>query len=273
MSDDEGEGATVPELNALLVKQLLDYAEVADDKDLSFKDARGVAQVLFAMVASAKMNPAAIPAVVDDGRHPMHARQFAAVNASYTNQSWGMQEQRVLNRYRKAAERVASAKLIVETADASLKQAQAELDEVSNDMVLTRLYLTMRGVQDFVRPALEAGPLVTLMLGILGDPSSANDPASEKARADAKRTLEVLSRRIGDDVFLERMGHLVRSFVTAYDDEAGADGRLTPAAAESLRDELLANSSAMRTLREVAAGGATSSDGEEEEDEFAGLPF
>lgn len=41
MSVEDGEGTSAPELNAQLVKQLLDFAEVADGKDFSFTDARG----------------------------------------------------------------------------------------------------------------------------------------------------------------------------------------------------------------------------------------
>lgn len=288
MSVDDGDGMPLPEMNTQLVKRLFNYAETADDTNVSLVDARKLAQILFAMVASAKMNPSAIPAVVDDGRHPLHARKFAAVNANYTNQSWGVQEERVLNRYRKASEKVESAKVLFEAAEGSLRQAQVEYHEASNDMALVRLHLMMRGLQEFVRPALDAGPLVTLMLAILGDPALANDPSSEQARADAKRSLDVLTRRIGDDVFLQNVGSLIRDYVTTYDEEVGAERRLSAGAAERLRDELLSNGKAMRKLREVAAGegagavsdeaamdasGETSSDGEEEEDEFDGLPF
>ncbi|MEQ5788411.1 hypothetical protein J3454_10950 [Erythrobacter sp. NFXS35] len=136
MSVDEGEGMAMSEMDAQIVERLFDYAEGADDREMSFAEGRKAAQVLFAIMASVKMNPAAIPVVVEDGRHPMFARQFAAVNATRTNQSWASQEQRVLKRYSEAKDKVRDATLLCEAAEAQRREAEAELDQVSAEMAL-----------------------------------------------------------------------------------------------------------------------------------------
>lgn len=272
MSDEGGVGADASGLDSEIVKSLLDLTAEAEDGEVVVAGAKRVVQILFAQIAAAKMKPSAIRMIMETESHPMFVRRFAALDGNGHRQSWSRQEERTLKRYAAAQERMKEAKTFHAVASESLRDAEAEFAKVNLDMALIRLSLMLRGMQEFVRPALEAGPLVTLMLAVLSDASLAEDGSSAEEKAEARRTLDVLAQRVGDDPFLEQLGQLVRGFVTSYDDEAGAEGRLTPASAERLRRQLLADAEAMRALREVAAGGEISSDGEAEDDRFSWLP-
>lgn len=284
MSAEDAAVGPVTQEDLEILKALFDVAGAADDGDVVYADATRAAHVLFAQIAAAKMDPAAVQAIMESERHPMSVRRFAALDASgYTRQSWPRQEERLLKRYANAQERLRHARSVSADAEAKRRDAEGELEEVAIDMALMRLTVMLRGMQEFVRPALEAGPLVSLMLAVLGGPAFAEDGASDDKRAEAKRTLEVLKQRIGDEVFLDKVGHLIRSFVMAYDDEAGAERRLGRAAADRLCEEMLADNAMWERLRAAARGDAaeagspsTSQNGENtpvEEDPFEGLPF
>ena len=257
MSSEQGAGDATSQEELEVVKALFALAGAADDGDVVYADATRAAHVLFAQIAAAKMDPAAVQAIMESDRHPMSVRRFAALDASgHTRQSWPRQEERILKRYAGAQKRLRHARSVSDAAEAERRDAQGELEKVTVDMALMRLTVMLRGMQEFIRPALEAGPIVSLMLAVLSGPALAQDGSSDDKRAEAKRTLEVLKQRIGDEVFLEKVGHLIRSFVMAYDDEAGAERRLGRAAADRLCEEMLADNAMWERLRAAARGDA-----------------
>ena len=284
MSAEPSAGDASSQEDRAFLKALFDLAGAADDGDVVYADATRAAHVLFAQIAAAKMDPAAVQAIMESERHPLSVRRFAALDAGgYTRQSWPRQEERLLKRYANAQEQLRLARSVSAAAEEERRDAEGELEKVTIDMALMRLTVMLRGMQEFVRPALEAGPIVSLMLAVIGGPAFAEDGASDDKRAEAKRTLEVLKQRIGDEVFLDKVGHLIRSFVMAYDDEAGAERRLGRAAADRLCEDMLADNAMWERLRATARGDAaeaglpsTSESGETmpvEEDPFEGLPF
>lgn len=271
-----------------IMRKLMETAAAAEGEDDALASAAQLAQLLFAQIATANIDPSALRVILESETHPLLVRRFAAVDVNGHRQSWTRQEERVLNRYASAQARLRDAKAIAEAADLKLQHAKRELESVSIEMALMRLSVMLRGLQEFVRPALETGPLVMLMLAVLGDPAAGDDAASEDARTSARRTFEVLARRIEDEDFKEKVGALIRDFVTTYDDEVGGERRLSAGAAERSRNALLADGKAMRKLREAASGeaGDASPDDVEAasgdsasaadtdiEDEFEGLPF
>lgn len=230
---------SLSEADAALLGRILEAGIEPDADEIALGDADRLGRFLLAQIASVNFNPAAIASVVDDGAHPRHARHYAALTETNVRKSWPEQERRVIARCLTAKLTVAEAAAAKKKADARLQDAIASHEEVRAELALMRLKLAMRGVHEAARAAVEAGPLVTLMLAVLGASVEEESEAHLALRAEVKRTNEILTRRISDDAFLHSLGQLIREFVSSYDEAAGAEQRLSLAAAERVRDDVL----------------------------------
>lgn len=275
MSDEDRDTPPLGFDDIAFVAELLGVAKDLDDADVSFARGRKVAQFLFAQIAAAQMSPHEIPSLMFDEKHPLLARRFPALNPMMTNQSWYQQEERLRSRYEKSKEKLGQAEALAKVAQDSLASAEAEFDEANNEMAKMRVYLLLRSLQEFVRPAIEAGPIATVLLAVCGYSDSGTE-LSARDRAVVKRTLDVLSRRVEDDDFLAQLGKLVRDFVIAYDDQKGGDGRLSLAEAESARKAIFGNEQEREKLSAAMKGEpaeVTAKPVEDDDDPFAGLPI
>ena len=239
MTHEESVGVSLSEADAALLARILEAGSVANDEEIALGDADRLGRFLLAQIASVNFNPAAIASVVDDGAHPRHARRYAALTETNVRKSWPEQERRVIARCLTAKLSVAEAAAAKKKADTRLQDAIADHEEVRAELALMRLKLALRGVHEAARAAVDAGPLVTLMLAVLGASVEDESEAHLALRADVKRTNEILTRRISDDAFLHSLGQLIRDFVGSYDEVAGADRRLSVVAAERVREEVL----------------------------------
>ncbi len=262
--DDSGELSAE---SIQVIRNLMEVTAGAEGEDDALAGKAKLAQLLFAQMASANIDPPALRMLLQSDRHPLFVRRFVAMDLNGHRQSWTRQEERVLKRYANAQQRLLEAKAFQKAAESKLAAARSEVENVSVDVALMRLSVMLRGLQEFVQPAVQAGPLVTLMLAVLGDPAS-DSAMSADDRAAAKRTLDVLTRRIADQVFLEGLGKVVRDFVTSYDDEVGAARRLSIGEAEKEREALFNDDGALAKLASVASGVVVEASREEAPEEY-----
>lgn len=274
--------------NASVLERIFGMGNSVDAGDVAFGDALKLGRMLFAQMATTHFNPAALASVIDDGTHPLFARRFTAMTEANVRMSWPEQERRVLSRYFTAQRAVADATAAKNAADEKLQDTLVKFEEVRAELALIRLTMTLRGLQEAVRPAVEAGPLVALMFAVLGELSDDDAVVDPSVRAEAKRTVETLTRRISDDAFLEGIGRLIREFAIRYDEAAGAEGKVSLALAERVREDFLRDRSVLERIDAAlnegaalagqsasgeAASGETSSEGEDEDDVISRLPF
>lgn len=291
MRDDDDVAMPVDEAHASVLERIFGMGNSVDAGDIAFGDALKMGRMLFAQMATTHFNPAALASVIDDGTHPLFARRYAAMTEANVRMSWPEQERRVLSRYFTAQRAVSDAMSAKNLADKKLQDTMVKFEEVRAELALIRLTMTLRGIQEAVRPAVEAGPMVALMFAVLGDLAADDAVVDPSVRAEAKRTVETLTRRISDDAFLEGIGRLIREFANRYDEAAGAEGKVSIALAERVREDLLrdqamldrvgaalsgvapsALESAIGKPAKVADGAAVASDGEAEDDRFSWLP-
>lgn len=254
MQEQRREGDAAPDEVKNLVMRLVGL----DDPDaMQIPMAGNATQIgfqIFAELAKLSFNPNAIQAITEDARHPLIARRFATLNSSNFRESWGQQERRLIARYVAAKEEVEVAKKVSAASEKALKDSCAKLEDVSTDLVLMRMTLAMRGLQEFAKPLLDRMALVTLMVALFGDAAKANGEDGKPLREQTKRTYGILAKRVDDEAFLQGIGHVIREYACRYDDEAGAEGRLSLAAASEIADRWLVNSEAFEKFNEVLQG-------------------
>lgn len=292
MSAGEGVGVALSQGDAEILQRLLDAGAANYSDDVVLAGTAKAVQVLLAQIASAKLDPSAMRLVLESERHPLLVRRFAALDPNGNRQSWTRQEERLLKHYFASQERVKDAKVVAKAAAEQLLEAERAFEKSSLDVALLRITLLLRSMQQYLRPALDAGAMLTLATAVLSRVATADDASSDEARAEAKQTFEALTRRVDDSDFAAQLGELIREFVKSYEQKAGPDGRVSLAAAERIVEEVRADGSMSRMISDVMSGesampadsaaserseepvSASASSGEEKaEDDDDGLPF